>query len=283
MQLVDPGFRPRLMVEEVQALELVQRACAATAAAASTAAGDETGSVGGAVAEAGTAAAAVAHDPALARLLEQHSAGDPVVSVQVSHVQRLWAGMGAVLEVQAQTAAGVSAALIVKHVALPQGELSFSDRRKKLSYECEATFFESMAGDLRSQAGCSVPAGLLVDRPGGGKINIVMSNLPFRSTISQPNEGSEEEFAGNESESDEPDDNNEAGISVAQTTIAVDFLARMHAHTWGAARADGAVARGLQQQGSHGIWTHGRTSGRRCLNKAGKAGSGGPPRPLIID
>ena len=122
MQLVDvSAFRPRLMVEEAQALELVQRACAAAAACAADAGGAAAGAAAAAAPAGGATAGAVGHDPALVRLFEQHSAGDTVVSVQVSHVQRLWAGMGAVLEVEAQTASGVSAALIVRHFSIISG------------------------------------------------------------------------------------------------------------------------------------------------------------------
>jgi hypothetical protein len=53
---------------------------------------------------AGTSAAAtgvtVPLDLALAKLFQHHSDGDTVASVQIAHVQRLWGGMGAVLEVR---------------------------------------------------------------------------------------------------------------------------------------------------------------------------------------
>ena len=94
-------------LEDAEALELVTRAC--TAAAAS-------GQLPGAAAAPGThaggasaTAAAVDLEPALTRLCRQHAAGDCVVSVEVSHVPRLWGGMGAVLEAHASTGSGVSA------------------------------------------------------------------------------------------------------------------------------------------------------------------------------
>ena len=160
MKIVDPGFRPRLMLEDAQALELVTRA-------ADAAAGSGAGvGVGAGPGEGAAAAAAVAVplDPALAKLFQHHSDGDTIASVQVAHVQRLWGGMGAVLEVRAVTGSGVSALLIVKKILLPGGVLSLADQRKKASYECECEFFGALAGELRSAAGCSVPAGLLVDQ-----------------------------------------------------------------------------------------------------------------------
>ena len=241
MSIVDPGFRPRLMLAEAQALALVQRACSAAARQPALL---ETGGV--------------RTDPALAQLVRQHSAGDPVSSVQVSHMQRLWGGMGAVLEIHARTASGVEATLIVKHIELPAyAALSVGDERKRVSYECEAKFFETAADELRRIAGCHVPAGLLIDRSADGKLNIVMSKLPKRATStgrSAPQLGDavgggreQGEFS---SESDEPDNTNTA-LSAEQTEAAIDFLARLHGHTWGCSRADAFVARGLQPQGSY--------------------------------
>ena len=179
MNLIDPGWRPRRMLEDAEALELITRAAnkfclrpVATAAPAAI-----------------TAAAAVVPvplDPALANLFRQHSGGDPIAKVQVAHVQRLWGGMGAVLEVRAETTSGVAALLIVKKILLqPGAALSVGDLRKLASYECECRFFETMAGRLRGQAGCSVPAGLLIDRS-PDSINIVMSKVGSKSTHSSP-------------------------------------------------------------------------------------------------
>ena len=194
-------------MDEVEALALMERVCAAWAERSSAAVG---------AAPAG--AASITIDPTLSALLAQSSAS----SVKVRQLQRLWGGMGAVLECQANfTGSVLSAELIVKWVALPGGALSFGDQRKKFSYECESRFFETLADELRREAGCSVPAGLLVDRWGDGSINIVMSKLPGRSR----------------------------SLGDAELGAAIEFLARMHGHTWGAARADEIVARGLQQQG----------------------------------
>ena len=257
--IVDPGFRPRLMVDDAEALELVTRAC--TAAAAS-------GQLPGAAAAPGThaggasaTAAAVDLEPALTRLCRQHAAGDCVVSVEVSHVQRLWGGMGAVLEAHASTGSGVSAKLIIKHIC-SWGEmaLSFADERKRVSYCCESKFFEALAGELRQAAGCSVPAGLLVDRSSDGTINVVMSKMPgqpYSSTRAAPQEEKAALRAAasgaisdlESEESDEPDNNHDS-IGAAETATAVAFLARMHAQTW-RPRADAAVAQGLQPQGSY--------------------------------
>lgn len=47
-------------------------------------------------------------------------------------------------------------------------------------------------------------------------------------------------------------DQNDASLSPGRTAAAVDFLAQLHGHTWGVARADRWVAAGLQPQG--GSW-----------------------------
>eukprot|EP01043_Picozoa_sp_COSAG02_P090330 COSAG02_NODE_27190_length_615_cov_1.093023_1_plen_172_part_10 len=169
MSIVDPGFRPRLMLDDAQALTLVRRACER---AAFDATNDCTGAAvlhvrtGTLLETGGGGSSEAAHsdasrnmaDPDLARLVQSHNTGDSVTSVRVSHIQRLWGGMGAVLEVLAQTASGVAATVIVKHVELPSyAALSFGDERKRLSYECEAKFFETTADELRTVAGCHVP------------------------------------------------------------------------------------------------------------------------------
>lgn len=240
MSIVDPGFRPRLMLDDTQALTLVRRACerAASAAAHSDASRNMA-------------------DPEWARLVQSHNTGDSVTSVQVSHIQRLWGGMGAVLEVLAQTASGVAATVIVKHVELPSyAALSFGDERKRLSYECEAKFFETTADELRTVAGCHVPAGLLVDQSDDGKLNIVMSRLPKRSSeptsaLAKPQDTGGGRVQGEfSSESDEPDNTN-TELSAHETVAAIDFIARLHGHTWGRSCADAFVRRGLQPQGSY--------------------------------
>jgi hypothetical protein len=232
MRIVDPGFRPRLMLEAAEALELVRRAADAWAtaeeAAAAAAAGPQSGATSATAAD---SAGMPLDDPSLVRLFQRHAVdGDTIHSATVTHVQRLWAGMGAVLEVRAETAGGragsqpVSALLIIKKVLLPRGALSFGaqaaaprqifvvhaaalpgtpalvaelnatarspgDARKKVSYECESRFYEAMAGQLRV-LGCSVPAGLLVDRS-PETIVIVMSKMPGSPTLSgpEPHEG----------------------------------------------------------------------------------------------
>jgi hypothetical protein len=177
-------------MNDAEALALVQRACAA--------AGSST-------------------EPALAALL---SGGGPT-SARTRQIQRLWGGMGAVFSVTAQAADGASAELVAKRVALPSGSLSFGDQRKKDSYECESRFYETLAPELRA-AGCSVPAGLLVERRDDGAVTILMSKLPGRTCSMGP----------------------------AETETAVAFLTQMHGQTWGP-RADAAVASGVQRQGCY--------------------------------
>ena len=157
------------------------------------------------------------HD-ALAPLL---GSGGPTAA-RARQIQRLWGGMGAVYSVTAGTADGTSAELVVKRVALPRGgSLSFGDQRKKDSYQCESCFYETLAAELRA-ARCSVPAAMLVERHEDGSVTIVMSKLPGCSR----------------------------SLGEAEMAVVVAFLARMHGHTWGA-RADAAVAKGLQPQGCY--------------------------------
>ena len=165
------------------------------------------------------------------------------------------------LEVRAETSSECSALVIVKKILLPDGVLSVGDQRKKDSYECESRFYETMAAQLR-QAGCSVPTGLLVGRS-PGTINIVMSKMSGSATSAglkpEQQQDAAEKLAAQyqeygqkvySSESDEPDGNC-TGLSPSRTAAAIDFLAKLHGHTWGSARADSGVARGLQSQGGH--------------------------------
>ena len=155
----------------------------------------------------------------------QPPAGCSVAFVRASEIQRLWGGMGSVLELDIATTGGTNSShqqLVAKHVQLPAGQLDVGDQRKKDSYVCEAHFFGgTMAAELR-QAGCCVPRGILVDRRDDG-VTILMSRLTGSSggRMQQP-----------------------------ETSTAVVFLATMHGHTWGA-RADAAVAAGAQPQGCY--------------------------------
>ena len=154
--------------------------------------------------------------------------GGAVTFVRTSQIQRLWGGMGAVLSLEWSVdgeGGGKGAAvheLVAKRVQLPAGgHLSLGDQRKKDSYECEARFFEVMAAELNA-AGLSVPRGLLVEHRADG-LTILMSKLRGAGSWS---------------------------MGQAETAKAVAFLAQMHGQTWGA-RADAAVAAGLQPQGSY--------------------------------
>ena len=96
-----------------------------------------------------------------------------------------------------------------------------------------------------------------------GLPTVAMPKLPGSRTLSAEPEGEAdlaakvaaqiEEYGQRvySSESDEPDANS-TSLSPSRTAAAIDFLARMHGYTWGASRADAAVAGGLQAQG--GSW-----------------------------
>ena len=92
MKIVDPGFRPRRMLEGAEALALVQRAAdASPLLMASSGAASTTGAT-----TAATATALAPMDPGLANMFRHHNDGsDPIVTAHVAHVQRLWGGMGA--------------------------------------------------------------------------------------------------------------------------------------------------------------------------------------------
>eukprot|EP01043_Picozoa_sp_COSAG02_P045910 COSAG02_NODE_4244_length_5593_cov_2.391518_5_plen_326_part_00 len=190
-------------MDDAEAHALVQRACAAR----SSTSPDDGDS----------------HVVQCSSLLGSVAAGAGPTSAHARQIQRLWGGMGAVYEVTAVGGDGISVNLVIKRVALPAsgGALSLGDRRKKKSYQCESCFYETLAPELRA-AGCSVPAGLLVERHDDGAVTIVMSKLPGSSR----------------------------SLGEVEMAAVVAFLARMHSHTWGS-RADAAVAKGLQSQGCY--------------------------------
>ena len=142
------------------------------------------------------------------------SCSAPVTSRKL---QTLWGGMGAVHEVSADT----GHAVVVKRIDLPADSpaLSEGDRRKRLSYLCETSFYAHFAASAIS-AGALVPQHLHHEFSADGRVlSIVMSRLePCRS------------------------------VTVEE---AAEWLARFHALHWGAARCDAAVAGGLQAQGCY--------------------------------
>uniref|UniRef100_A0A7S1U035 Aminoglycoside phosphotransferase domain-containing protein n=1 Tax=Phaeomonas parva TaxID=124430 RepID=A0A7S1U035_9STRA len=165
-------------------------------------------------------------DEALA-LAQRALPGREVVDVTgIETVASLWAGMGAIYGVRATCADGDGEAeVICKRIALPAGELSVGDARKAASYEVEAAFYEGVAELLNGEAGCAVPQGLLVERGRGAEgLTICMTRLPG----SVP-----------------------GGLGRDGALRAAAWAARLHAFTWGAARADEFVRMGLQPQGSY--------------------------------
>ena len=94
--------------------------------------------------------------------------------------------------------------------------------------QVEGRFYEpgGLAEELRAQAGCSVPVGLANDRSRANGLTILMSKLPGATR-------------------------SRGGLGRAEVLAVAQFLARMHAHTWGP-RADRWVAEGgLQPQGTY--------------------------------
>lgn len=138
-------------------------------------------------------------------------------------IARLWAGMGSVYELTL-TAGGETAAIVVKYISLPAACASIGDERKRVSYHCEAAFYNHGHAARLVAAGCAVPRPLLAEVTSEGKLTICMTRLGGRG----------------------------GSMGLAQSTAAVCWLARMHAAYWGAERADAAVASGLQEQG--GYW-----------------------------
>ena len=153
---------------------------------------------------------------------------ETITGVRVRLVQSLWAGMGAVYELAiTQGANATPLVVIAKRISLPAQCNSIGDARKKTSYECEASFYANGHAERAIAAGCAVPRPLLVERHADGDVTIVMTKLAGRRV---------------------------AQMAVAQTEVALRWLARLHAAYWGA-RADAAVSRtpegGLQPQGTY--------------------------------
>ena len=150
-------------------------------------------------------------------------ADDGVGVVGVQEVCGLWAGMGSIYEV---TACG-GESFMVKRVRCGADVTSRSDLRKRDSYHVEAAFYGSggVARELLA-AGCVVPTPLRVEiDPHSNDVTICMSKL---------------EGGGGG-----------GGLGPTRSKAVLSWLARLHALFWGAARADNAVARGLQPQGSY--------------------------------
>ena len=142
-----------------------------------------------------------------------------VQSVRARAIASLWAGMGSVYKITIETSAGAIAEIVAKRVALPKRCSSIGDQRKKESYDVEAAFYSRGHAERLIAAGAIVPTPLLVDK--APDVTICMTCVDGRSS----HRGDAEAFVG--------------------------WLAQLHATFWGVARADAAVASGLQAQGSY--------------------------------
>ena len=145
-----------------------------------------------------------------------------VTSATSRSVASLWAGMGSVEEIRAQTAEHGTITFVAKVIRLPQRCTSVGDQRKADSYDVEAAFYNGGHAAKLISAGCRVPRPLIVER--GTPLVICMTKVPGRADLS---------------------------MDERQTGAALQWLARLHAAYWGHARADAAVAAGLQPQGSY--------------------------------
>ena len=96
------------------------------------------------------------------------------LQIRSRQVQRLWGGMGEVVELSAADGGERSAAVIAKVVRLPAGELSIGDARKRDSYAVERAFYQNGYAARLLEAGCDVPVCLHTQET---PIRIVMTKL----------------------------------------------------------------------------------------------------------
>ena len=145
----------------------------------------------------------------------------------------LWAGMGSIYEIRCKHAPGSGGdgggggaeAIIVKQIECSAELHSIGDRRKRASYICEANFYSTGVAAQLLAAGCRVPRPLHVSKSEDGcRVTICMSKLVGAS-------------AGR--------------VGMAESKAVLEWLATLHAIFFGHQRADAAVARGLQPQGTY--------------------------------
>jgi hypothetical protein len=145
--------------------------------------------------------------------------GDTAATVQsCKQLCRLWAGFGVVNEIKT----GTSQTFVVKKVILPSDCTSIGDERKKQSYECEAHFYENGMASRLHEIGCCVPLPIYVQS--GGSVTIAMTKLDGTST---------------------------SAIDFNRAAACMTWFARLHSEFWGSERADAAVAKGIQKQGTY--------------------------------
>lgn len=159
------------------------------------------------------------------RIANEKNDGGCLEKVQTSQLCRLWAGMGHIYRVSCSVD-NISWQFVVKHVTPPpRRQQSFGDRRKAVSYQVEAHFYQHVAKDLLS-SGLTLPTPYEVEYgPKEDEITIGMSLLEG----SYIDTGDSEDALGT-----------------------VRWLAQFHAAYWGNDTINELVARvGLQTVGSY--------------------------------
>ena len=168
----------------------------------------------------------------LATKLARLSTGDDsaVVVETPSRLCGLWAGMGSIFEVNFQSASHprssndvtVRQTIIVKQIVCPEDLESIGDVRKRDSYQCEANFYANgFAAELKA-IGCEVPKPLHISRS-NNNVTICMSKL-----VGDP-----------------------GSMDFRQSKAVLTWLAKLHSNFYGHEKADEAVKRGLQPQGTY--------------------------------
>ena len=154
----------------------------------------------------------IAHARQLASACGMVASGEP------TRICGLWAGMGNIFEVHCS--GGKS--FIVKQVLCGSDLTSVGDLRKQLSYQCEANFYNNGVAQQLLDAGCHVPRPLYILRS-ENNVTICMSKL-----LGSPK-----------------------SVDVAESRAVLSMMAILHASFFGEERANAAVSRGLQQQGTY--------------------------------
>jgi hypothetical protein len=151
-------------------------------------------------------------------------APDDIADVTCEAAASLWAGMGAVFEISVtHKSEKPPLRFMAKRVQLLAKCCSAGDQRKKDSYAVEAAFYSQGHAHRLITAGACVPYPLHIDTSRSSGVTICMTRLDGCSGC--------------------------PGDSAACDLACVSWLATLHALYWGQARADAAVASGLQAQG----------------------------------
>jgi len=95
--------------------------------------------------------------------------------VSVECLSRLWAGMGYIYDV---TVKGKFHIIVKRVIPPPKGRQSFGDKRKAVSYQVEANFYNNVAPKLISNHGLSIPSPYHVEKnDANDQVTICMSRL----------------------------------------------------------------------------------------------------------